>query len=386
MDETDYFALSDAEMAAMNAQADSAPVTQPTAADDTVVADTADTPAETAAVEVVADGADDAGDAAATPAQPEAGTDVTGSADAAETTATSTTEEPVVDYAQKFQELLAPLQANGKSIEIRSPEELRELASLGANYTKKMQAIAPVRRIAKMLEANQMLDEAQVSFAIDLVKGKPEAIAKLMESAKIDPLSMDAELATQYQPNAHQVTDNQLALDDVLTSLEQSDHGNALLSHIPSWDEQSRVEVVKQPSLLNDLARHKQEGIYDQILSEIDRQHTFGKLQNVPFLQAYKLVGDFMHENSMFQSASNQPSLATQQLQPPAQVHAPAPAAVPTRTPVATRAAAPAAPANAAQVAAAAAPTGAAAPAKESAINYFDLPDDSPMLNWSNRV
>ena len=386
MDETDYFALSDEEMAALNAQADSATAAQPAAADDTVVVEAADTPVETAAVEVVADGAGDAGDAASTPESPEASADVTGSADAEATTATTTTDEPVVDYAQKFQELLAPLQANGKSIEIRSPEELRELASLGANYTKKMQAIAPVRRIAKMLEANQMLDEAQVSFAIDLVKGKPEAIAKLMETAKIDPLTMDAELATQYQPNTHRVSDNQLALDDVLTSLEQSDHGNALLSHIPSWDEQSRVEVVKQPSLLNDLARHKQEGIYDQILSEIDRQHTFGKLQNVPFLQAYKLVGDFMHENSMFRSASNQPALATQQLQPPAQVFAPAPAAALTRTPVATRAAAPATPANAAQVAAAAAPTGAAAPAKEAAINYFDLPDDSPMLNWSNRV
>lgn len=385
MDETDYFALSDEEMAAVNAQADVAPVEQPAATEVTAQAEAADV-VEDAPTTVAEDVADDTDAAADTPAPSDHSADVTGSDAAAADGTVTSTDEPVVDYAQKFQELLAPLQANGKSIEIRSPEELRELASLGANYTKKMQAIAPVRRIAKMLEANQMLDEAQVSFAIDLVKGKPEAIAKLMETAKIDPLSVDAELATQYQPNTHQVTDNQLALDDVLNSLEQSEHGNALLSHVPSWDEQSRVEVVKQPSLLNDLARHKQEGIYDQILSEIDRQHTFGKLQNVPFLQAYKLVGDFMHENSMFQSASNQPSLATQQLQPPAQVNAPALAAVPTRTPVATRAAAPVAPANAAQVAAAAAPTGAAAPAKETAINYFDLPDDSPMLNWSNRV
>ena len=115
-----------------------------------------------------------------------------------------------VDYKEAYGQIMAPLKANGKTIELRSVDELRSLAQMGANYTRKMQDIAPHRKILLMLENNGLLDESKLSFYIDLEKKNPEAIKKLVVESGIDPLEIDTSVPAKYQASNHTVTDEEL--------------------------------------------------------------------------------------------------------------------------------------------------------------------------------
>ncbi len=76
----------------------------------------------------------------------------------------SASKETPPDYKALYEKVMAPLKANGKTIDIKSPEELIQLAQMGANYTRKMQAIAPHRKVLLMLENNGLLDEGKLCF------------------------------------------------------------------------------------------------------------------------------------------------------------------------------------------------------------------------------
>ena len=68
-----------------------------------------------------------------------------------------------VDYEAFYKKVMAPFKANGKMITLRSPEEAIQLMQQGANFTKKMQAIAPHRKLLIMLENNGLLDESKIN-------------------------------------------------------------------------------------------------------------------------------------------------------------------------------------------------------------------------------
>ena len=74
--------------------------------------------------------------------------------------------DPKSQY-QLYTELMAPFKANGKIVEVRAVSEARRLMQMGANYTRKMQEIAPHRKKLMMLE-NHKIDEEKLSFLIDL--------------------------------------------------------------------------------------------------------------------------------------------------------------------------------------------------------------------------
>ena len=105
-----------------------------------------------------------------------------------------------VDYEAFYKKVMAPFKANGKMITLRSPEEAIQLMQQGANFTKKMQAIAPHRKLLIMLENNGLLDESKINYLIDLDKKNPEAIKKLVKDAGIDPKDID----TQAEKKKHQ--------------------------------------------------------------------------------------------------------------------------------------------------------------------------------------
>ena len=77
-----------------------------------------------------ADGADGVGDEANEGAKDPA----TGSADAP---------DKAPDYESLYKQMMAPFKANGKEFAPSSPDEVIRLAQMGANYTKKMQALKP---------------------------------------------------------------------------------------------------------------------------------------------------------------------------------------------------------------------------------------------------
>ena len=115
------------------------------------------------------------------------------------------------DYKTFHDKMMAPFVANGKTIQLQSVDEAIQLMQMGANYTRKMQSIAPHRKVLMMLENNGLLDEGKLSRLIDLDKKNPEAIRALVKEAGIDPLDIDVESDSTYVPGDHVVSDEAMA-------------------------------------------------------------------------------------------------------------------------------------------------------------------------------
>ena len=207
-----------------------------------------------------------------------------------------------VDYKATHEQIMAPFKANGKTMQVKSVDEAIQLMQMGANYTRKMQELQPHRKTLLMLENNGLLDEGKLSFLIDLDKKNPEAIKKLLQDAKIDPLDVDLEKESTYQEGNHKVSDEEAQFRLVLDELNSNPVGRETLQTINStWDQASKEVLWKQPEVMNTIHQQRENGVYARIMAEIDRRRTLGVIQvGVPFLEAYRVVGDELHKAGAF--------------------------------------------------------------------------------------
>lgn len=278
------------------------------------------------------------------------------------------------DYKAFHDRVMAPFQANGKTIQLRSVDEAIQLMQQGANYTRKMQAIAPHRKVLMMLENNGLLDESKLSRLIDLEKKNPDAIRALVKEAGIDPLDIDVHGESTYTPGNHAVPDEAVAFQTTLDEVSSTPDGQETVREITaSWDPESKAELWKDPSILGTIHQQRISGVYDRVVAEIERQRTIGAIPaNVSLLNAYRVIGERMTQAGAFQDLV----AAQQAAQHPAVQH-----------PVATRVASvkPAV-TNSGKVSAAA-PTRTATPRRaEAFINPLAMSDDEFMKQFANRV
>lgn len=288
---------------------------------------------------------------------------------------TPAAETAPTDYKAFHDQVMAPFQANGKTIQLRSVDEAIQLMQQGANYTRKMQAIAPHRKVLMMLENNGLLDESKLSRLIDLEKKNPDAIRALVKEAGIDPLDIDVQGESTYTPGNHAVPDEAVAFQTTLDEVSSTPDGQETVQQITaSWDPESKAELWKDPSILGTIHQQRISGVYDRVVAEIERQRTIGAIPaNVSLLNAYRVIGEHMTKAGAFQDLV----AAQQAAQRPAVQH-----------PVATRVASTTKPAvaNSGKVNAAA-PTRTAAPRRaEAFINPLALSDDEFMKQFANRV
>ncbi len=222
--------------------------------------------------------------------------------------------EQPIDYKVQYEGLLAPLKANGKTIELKSPDELRQLAQMGANYTKNMQQLAPDRKILKMLENNGIKDEAQLSFFIDLKNKNPEAIKKLIKESGIDVMDIDTSQEPNYVPGDHKISDVEDRFQTTLNSMRDTDDGKETLQIIhTTWDDTSKNLLWENPDIMSIMNEQRRAGVYDLISNEVERQRVLGIISPaIPFVHAYKTVGDQMvKENKFAGLESNQQTTNT---------------------------------------------------------------------------
>lgn len=228
-------------------------------------------------------------------------------AEAAKPEAGKETPKPVetqtpINYQESYEKIMAPFKANGKTIELKSPDEAIKLMQMGANYTRKMQELTPNLKFVQMLQNNNLLDVDKLSFLIDLEKKNPDAIKKLVKDSGIDPLDINTAEPTSYQPGNHQVSDEQTRFDAKLDDFKSTEAGMQTLQIVHStWDDTSKAALFTNPELLDVFQTQRENGVYDQIVTELERQRTLGQVpRNIPFLQAYKQVGDYMVEHALF--------------------------------------------------------------------------------------
>lgn len=213
-----------------------------------------------------------------------------------------------------LEQVLAPFKANGKTIEVRTAGEARQLMQMGADYTRKMQAIAPYRKYLMTLERKGLLDEKRLNFLMDLESKNPEAIKKLVKDSGIDPWEFDDSAETTYRENNHLVSDEEVRFQSAIDEVKGQDGGVETLQVInSSWDDASKDILWKEPALMEVMHQQRANGVYETIVSEIERKRMLGEIApDMPLIHAYKLVGDQMYGAS--------PQGQTQQQQTPVAV------------------------------------------------------------------
>jgi hypothetical protein len=224
------------------------------------------------------------------------------------------------DLKQFYEQLTAPLKASGKELKFNDPAEMRRLMQMGVDYNEKMAAFKPHRKMLKLLENNGLLDEQKLSFYIDVDKGNPAAIAKLLKDSKVDPMDLNVD-QDGYEAKTYSVDDREIELDAVLDDLRGSAHYAQLLETVSKkWDTASKQIIHNNPAILNSINDHMASGVYDVVTTEVVRQQALGKLKGLSYLEAYKQVGDEIHARGGFAHLfpENNGPVPGQQVAPPA--------------------------------------------------------------------
>ena len=227
----------------------------------------------------------------------EAAADPSGSPKGAEGTAANKSVdggETPINYEEAYREIMKPFKANGREITLKDPSEAIKLMQMGANYTRKMQELAPQRKLLTMLGNNSLLDESKLSFLIDLDKGDPEAIKKFIKDKGIDPLDIDTLSEPNYREGSHRVDDAEMNFRAQVEELRSQPSGMETITDInENWDQASKDILWDHPEIMTIIHGQRENGIYAKIVAEVDRQKTLGTIPaETPFLQAYKTAGD----------------------------------------------------------------------------------------------
>lgn len=230
-----------------------------------------------------------------------------------EPTATKETES-AIDYQSEYQKIMAPFKANGRTVELKSPDEAIRLMQMGANYTKKLQALQPNLKLLQMLENNGVLDEGKLSYLIDLDKKDPKAIQKLLRDSGVDPMDIDTSVDPEYSPGRHQVSDEEMTFKSTLEEVSSDPVGKEMIIHInQNWDEESKKALWKDPNILRIVTEQKESGIYKQISDEIEQRRMLGTIPaKQPFINTYYAVGQDMQANGKLLKVQPNPSGSNQ--------------------------------------------------------------------------
>lgn len=194
------------------------------------------------------------------------------------------------DYQGFYETLTKPFKANGRQVQITNPDDMIALMQKGLNYSKKMSELKPKMNLVKTLEQYGLTDETKLSYLIDLHNKNPEAIARLVKDAGIDLYEFDVNQSDNYVTHNKVVTTS--ALEEVLNDLTHKDpsFGEFMEEVYQGWDMQSKEALIENPQLLQIFHEQKQSGLYDEVMGIVEYEKALGRLDNVPFLQAYSMV------------------------------------------------------------------------------------------------
>lgn len=221
-------------------------------------------------------------------------------------------DDSAVNYEEEYKRLLKPFKANGKEIAVSNVDEAIQLMQMGANYNKKMIQLKPYLKQVKMLERNDLLDESKLSFLIDLSKGTPEAINKLLQDHQLDSDELDASSGEEYKARDYSINDAELAIETVLDEIKDSPGYSKTLNTVSKiWDDRSRQIVAETPELLRVINEHVENGIFDIIEQQLDKERMFGRMSGLSDIEAYKKVGEALQASGKLGTAPRKGTVVT---------------------------------------------------------------------------
>ena len=209
-----------------------------------------------------------------------------------------TPETTEFDYESAYKKVSEPFKANGVDIKVNDPEDIVRLMQMGANYQKKMSQLKPHLKIIKMLENNDLLKPEQLNNLIDVFKKDPKAIAKLVKESTLDPLDIDKDAPSDYEPNDYSVTDGEIELDQILEDIKDTDTFNRTINVLTkSWDAASKQTISEQPEIIKIINTHMGNGVFDKVNAILQRDKALGKLEGISDVDGYKQIADYLFKN-----------------------------------------------------------------------------------------
>tara|TARA_R110002167_G_scaffold60173_1_gene170198 strand:+ start:2721 stop:3890 length:1170 start_codon:yes stop_codon:yes gene_type:complete len=216
------------------------------------------------------------------------------------------------DYESAYKKVTEPFKANGTEMRITDPDDIVSLMQMGANYQKKMAQLKPNLKVVKMLDKAGLLDEGKLNNLIDLSKKDPKAVAKLIEESGLDPLDIDTEVKSDYQPTDYSVTDKEYNLDQVLDEIKDTATFTRTIDVLTKeWDSGSKATISDNPEIISVINTHMGNGVFDKVNEVLQQEKTLGKLAGVSDVQAYHNIAEYMASKGMLTPGNSQATAPT---------------------------------------------------------------------------
>ena len=216
------------------------------------------------------------------------------------------------DYESAYKKVTEPFKANGTEMRITDPDDIVSLMQMGANYQKKMAKLKPNLKVVKMLDKAGLLDEGKLNNLIDLSKKDPKAVAKLIEESGLDPLDIDTEVKSDYQPTDYSVTDKEYNLDQVLDEIKDTATFTRTIDVLTKeWDSGSKATISDNPEIISIINTHMGNGVFDKVNEVLQQEKTLGKLAGVSDVQAYHNIAEYMASKGMLTPGNSQATAPT---------------------------------------------------------------------------
>ena len=162
------------------------------------------------------------------------------------------------------------IKANGQEFDFKL-SELIQLAPKAIDYTKKMQEIAPYRRIISALKENN-IEQTDVNLLIDVLKGNKDAIASIIKRTGVDALELDTETDVVYTPKNYGRDETELAVQDIIDRYKDDTDFNITADVVANrFDQATKDKFFKDPVLIEKLHVDVKNGDFKPVFAEAQK-------------------------------------------------------------------------------------------------------------------
>ena len=196
-----------------------------------------------------------------------------------------------INYETSYNAIMKPLKVSGKDVQVKSVDDLRNLANMGIDYSRKMRDMKPLRSIGETLKnagiiVDGVVNEEALTRLIDINSGNKDAIAQLLKEQNIDPLDMETE-DINYVPQASMVSEGSIALQDIEKELNSRGGLDDVVSAVSRLDNKSKQFFNESPENLLKLQSDISSGSYDKIMGAVEYEKSLGRLNGLSDMEAY---------------------------------------------------------------------------------------------------
>lgn len=185
--------------------------------------------------------------------------------------------EDTFDYKAEYQKLMQPIKASGRTVQMKSTDQIINRIQLAEDYNKKMTGMRPHMATLKTLEKQGLLAPDKVerlNLLLELDGGNPDALKRFIAESDIDILDLaDDDVAKQnkeYVPDNHIMSEREVEIGEALNSISGSDKYQQTLDVMTKeFDPKSRDIISEHPEYIGSLNQDIESGVYDNVMEHV---------------------------------------------------------------------------------------------------------------------